>query len=137
MSGRAVTRVSAISFAQVFGQLASGATLEPGEVRAAFEAILRGEWTSVQVGAFAAALRVRGETADTIVAAAQALRGAMHAVDHGLPMVFDTCGTGGDGSHTLNLSTGAAIVVAAAGVPVAKHGNRSMSSQCGAVCACC
>ena len=130
-SARAVTVSSAVSFAHVFGRLASGDALVPGEVRAAFEAIFAGSWTSVQVGAFAAALRIRGETAETIVAAAQALRNAMSVVEHDLDPVLDTCGTGGDGSHTLNISTAAAIVVAASGIAVAKHGNRSVSSQCG------
>jgi anthranilate phosphoribosyltransferase len=128
---RRVTAVSAISFGQVFSRLAAGDTLEPGEVRAAFEAILSGMWTSVQVGAFATALRIRGESAETIVAGAQALRGAMTPVDHEIDPVLDTCGTGGDGAQTLNISTAAAIVVAACGVTVAKHGNRSVSSQCG------
>lgn len=102
-----------------------------GDVRAAFDAILAGAWTPVQVGAFAVALRMRGETADEIVAAAEAMRATMAAVDHGLPVVLDTCGTGGDGAHTLNLSSAAAVVVAACGVAVAKHGNRSVSSRCG------
>jgi len=131
---RRLTAVSAISFAQIFTRLAMNDprdALEPGEVRGAFEAIFAGSWTSVQIGAFAAALRLKGETAETIVAAAQALRAAMHPVEHDLPLVFDTCGTGGDGSHTLNLSTAAALVVAGTGMPVAKHGNRSITSQCG------
>ena len=85
----------------------------------------------VQIGAFAAALRMRGESAETIVAAAEALRAVMTPVDHDLLDVIDTCGTGGDGAHTLNVSTAAAIVVAAAGCFVAKHGNRSVSSRCG------
>jgi anthranilate phosphoribosyltransferase len=125
-----LTAISPIAFAQIFTRLVAG-PLERGEIRAAFEAILAGEWTSVQVGAFAAAVRMRGEDADVLVPAAEALLGAMAAVDHGLPVVIDTCGTGGDGSHTLNLSTAAAIVVAGAGLPVAKHGNRSVSSRCG------
>ena len=90
-----------------------------------------GAWTPVQVGAFAVALRMAGETAEQIVAAAQAMRAAMSAVEHGLPVVVDTCGTGGDGAHTLNISSAAAVVVAACGVPVAKHGNRCVSSRCG------
>jgi anthranilate phosphoribosyltransferase len=120
-----------VSFASLLQRLADGAEPSAGDVRFAFDAILAGEWTPVQVGAFAIALRMRGETPETIVAAAQALRGAMSAVDHGMPFVVDTCGTGGDGARTLNLSTAAAVVVAACGHPVAKHGNRSVSSQCG------
>jgi anthranilate phosphoribosyltransferase len=118
-------------FPALLQRLADGDDPSAAEVRAAFEAILAGAWTPVQVGAFAVALRMRGETPEMIVAAAEALRAAMSAVDHGLPLVVDTCGTGGDGARTLNLSTGAAVVVAACGHPVAKHGNRSVSSQCG------
>ena len=121
----------AASFADVIGALASSEVPSKALVRRAFDAILTGAWTPVQVGAFAVALRVRGEDAEAIVAGAEALRGAMEGVDHGLDAVLDTCGTGGDGAHTLNLSTAAAIVVAACGVAVAKHGNRSVSSRCG------
>lgn len=118
------------TFPDVFARIERGA-IAPADVRAAFEAILAGAWTPVQIAAFATALRVRGETAETIGAAAAALRGVMTAVDHGLAEVVDTCGTGGDGAHTLNVSTAAAIVVAACGVFVAKHGNRSVSSRSG------
>ncbi|HEY3822635.1 MAG TPA: anthranilate phosphoribosyltransferase [Polyangiaceae bacterium] len=105
--------------------------VDAADVRAAFDAILAGAWTPVQVGAFAVALRMRGESAEVIVSAAGAMRATMAAVEHGLPVVVDTCGTGGDGAHTLNLSSAAAVVVAACGVVVAKHGNRSISSRCG------
>ena len=118
------------TFADAFARLEARA-LGPLEVREAFVAILAGAWTSVQIGAFAAALRFHGETAEMIGAAAEALRGEMTAVEHGLGEVVDTCGTGGDGSHSLNVSTAAAIVVAACGPYVAKHGNRSVSSRCG------
>jgi anthranilate phosphoribosyltransferase len=118
------------AFPEVFAQIERG-SLDPATVRAAFGAIFAGAWTPVQIGAFAAALRLRGESADAIVAAAEELRAVMSAVDHGLADVLDTCGTGGDGAHTLNVSTAAAIVVAACGAPVAKHGNRSVSSRCG------
>jgi anthranilate phosphoribosyltransferase len=120
-----------LSFADVFTRLEAGPTLDAGVVREAFAAILGGAWTPVQIGAFAAVLRLRGETPDTLVAAAQALRREMTPVEHDLENVLDTCGTGGDGAHTLNVSTAAAIVVAACGVHVAKHGNRSVSSRCG------
>jgi anthranilate phosphoribosyltransferase len=120
-----------LPFGEAIGALMAGRALDADGVRRAFDAILAGAWTPVQVAAFAVALRIRGESPEVIVAAARALRGAMRAVDHDLPRVADTCGTGGDGMHTLNVSTAAAIVVAAAGVPVAKHGNRSVSSRCG------
>ncbi len=121
----------AVAFAEIFPRLLEDAPLSAQDVRAAFDAILAGRWTPVQVGAFAALLRKRGETTETLVAAAQAMRDAMTAVAcEGYP-VLDTCGTGGDGAHTLNLSTAAAVVVAASGVHVAKHGNRSVSSRCG------
>jgi anthranilate phosphoribosyltransferase len=119
-----------VAFPEIFGRIERGA-LAPADVRSAFEAILAGAWTPVQIGAFAASLRLRGESAEMIVAAAEALRAVMTPVDHGLDEVVDTCGTGGDGAHTLNVSTGAAIVVAACGAYVAKHGNRSVSSRCG------
>jgi anthranilate phosphoribosyltransferase len=120
-----------IAFPDAIGRVLSAPVLDAGVVGDAFEAILSGEWTAVQVGAFAMAVRARGETAEAIAAAARALRAHMTVVDHGLALVADTCGTGGDGAHTLNVSTAAAIVVAACGVPVAKHGNRSISSRCG------
>lgn len=120
-----------IAFAAAISRLLSTPSVDPGLVAEAFDAILSGEWTSIQVGAFATAVRARGETAPVLTAAAKALRAHMKPVDHGLPLVADTCGTGGDGAHTLNVSTAAAIVVAACGVPLAKHGNRSISSQCG------
>lgn len=122
--------MSGPKFADVFTRLERG-PLDEGDVRAAFGAILAGEWTPVQIGAFAAAMRLRGESAEAIGAAAEALRSVMTAVDHGLSEVADTCGTGGDGAHTINVSTAAAIVLASCGVYVAKHGNRSVSSRCG------
>lgn len=120
-----------VSFPEIFERLVASRTLAVADVRRAFAAILAGAWTPVQIGAFAAALRLNGESADAIVEAALALRAVMTAVEHDLPLVLDTCGTGGDGAHTLNVSTAAAVVVAASGIPVAKHGNRSVSSRCG------
>jgi anthranilate phosphoribosyltransferase len=101
------------------------------EVRDAFESILAGDWTPLQVAAYAVALRMVGENDAILAAAVEAMRSAMTPVAHDLPRVVDTCGTGGDGAHTLNLSSGAALVLAACDVPVAKHGNRSASSRCG------
>lgn len=119
-----------MTFAEIFSAIERGA-LTQEQVQAAFGAIFAGAWTPVQIGAFATALRLRGESAETIVAAASVLREVMTPVAHDFEDVLDTCGTGGDGAHTINVSTGAAIVVAACGVRVAKHGNRSVSSRCG------
>ncbi len=118
-------------FPEVFAELTSAGGISRTTVRRVFEAILAGEWTPVQVAGFAVALRLRGETAPIIEAAAMALRSSMLAVEHRSPKVLDTCGTGGDASGTLNLSTGAALLAAAAGVVVAKHGNRAVSSRAG------
>jgi anthranilate phosphoribosyltransferase len=120
-----------IAFPRVFEELASPGGASSATLRAAFDAIFAGAWTPVQIAAFVVTLRMRGEDAETISAAAEAMRAVMVPVDHGLPRVIDTCGTGGDGKGTLNVSTAAAIVVAAAGIPVAKHGNRSVSSRTG------
>lgn len=111
-------------------RLATGATLSETEAEAAFNIIMSGEATPSQIGAFLMALRVRGETVDEITAAAKIMR--QKATRIAAPAgAVDTCGTGGDASGTFNISTGAALVVAAAGVPVAKHGNKAMSSKSG------
>jgi len=120
-----------MTFGDVLAQLVGRRALDAATTRAAFDAILSGAWTPVQVGAFATALRMVGESEETIVAGAEALRATMAAVDHARDVVVDTCGTGGDGAHTLNVSTAAALVVRGCGVVVAKHGNRSVSSRCG------
>lgn len=108
-------------------------SLSTGDARAAMAAILRGEATTPQITAFLASLRTRGETAEEILGLAQAMRDSSIKVDHGIANepVLDTCGTGGDAQGTLNVSTLVAFVVAGAGVKVAKHGNRSVSSRCG------
>lgn len=93
--------------------------------------MMAGEATPAQIGAYLAALRAKGETVEEIVGFARAMRRQATPVrPHRYPLV-DTCGTGGDGAHTFNLSTVAGLVVAGAGVAVAKHGNRSVSSRCG------
>jgi anthranilate phosphoribosyltransferase len=120
------------SFSQVFGELKSERAMSPLVARRVFDSILAGGWTGVQIGAFLTSLELLGYTSAVISAAAKAMRARMVQVEHRLPMVFDTCGTGGDGHDTVNISTGAAIIVAAAGVPVAKHGNRASSSRTGA-----
>lgn len=118
-------------FASVFAELESSGQLEPQLVERVFDSILAGEWTPIQVAGLMVALRLKGETPETIAHAATALRKAMVPVEHDLPCVVDTAGTGGDGFGSVNLSTGAALLVAAAGIPVAKHGNRAVSSKAG------
>jgi anthranilate phosphoribosyltransferase len=114
----------------LLGRLASGEPLTRGEARAAFEIMMSGDATPAQVGGFLMGLRVRGETVDELTGGAQALRERMVKVS-APDGAIDTCGTGGDASGSFNVSTAAALVVAACGVPVAKHGNRALSSRAG------
>ena len=110
---------------------ASGRPLDESQAEQAFDILFSGNATPSQIGGFLMSLRVRGETVPEIVGAVRAMRGKMLRIDAPAGTV-DTCGTGGDGAGTLNISTGAAIVTAASGVPVAKHGNRAASSKTGA-----
>ena len=108
-----------------------GDDLDASHMKYAIGAMMDGVWTAAQAGAFLAALATKGETPGEVVGAADAMRERAVRVDHGLAVVVDTCGTGGDGANTINVSTAAAFVVAGAGVHVAKHGNRAASSACG------
>ena len=110
---------------------AGGRALDETQAEQAFDILMSGDATPAQIGGFLMSLRVRGETVPEIVGAVRAMRAKMHRIE-APPGALDTCGTGGDGAGTLNISTGAAIVTAAAGVPVAKHGNRAASSKTGA-----
>ena len=118
-------------FKPLLGKLATGASLTRAEAEAAFDHLLSGEVTPAQTGAFLMGLRVRGETVEEITGAVAAMRGKMLRVAAPADAI-DIVGTGGDGSGSYNVSTLAAILVAACGVPVAKHGNRAASSRSGA-----
>jgi anthranilate phosphoribosyltransferase len=105
--------------------------LTQSEMSEAFDLIMSGGATPAQIGALIMALRMKGETANEIAGAASTMRRHAVFIDTGVLSVVDTCGTGGDGCKTFNISTTAAFVVAGAGVPVAKHGNKAITSQCG------
>ena len=115
----------------LLAKVADGTTLSAEEAEAAFDIIMSGQATDAQIGAFLMALRVRGETVDEITGAVRTMRAKALAVKAPAGAI-DVVGTGGDGSGTYNISTAAAIVVAACGVPVAKHGNKALSSKSGA-----
>ena len=115
----------------IIGKVATGATLSTEQMQSALEIMMSGVATPAQMGAFLMALRVRGETVEEITGAALLMRAKMTKVEAPADAV-DIVGTGGDGHGTFNVSTCAALVAAGAGVPVAKHGNRSVSSISGA-----
>ena len=118
------------SFKPLLARLADGATLVEEDAEAFFAACLRGEPSPAQIAAAVTAMRLRGETLGEITACARALRRSALTLDHPYE-VIDVCGTGGDGAHTLNISTAVALVVAGGGMKVAKHGTRAVSSRCG------
>ncbi len=116
---------------ELLPRLLAGETLTRGEAAAAVRAIVRGEIDDLVVASFLTILAQRGETEAELLGGAEALRAEAVPFPRPAGPVFDTCGTGGDASGTFNVSTTAAFVVAGAGVRVAKHGNRSVSSACG------
>ncbi len=116
---------------EYLGRVAAGDNLTLDEMRSAVDAIMRGEVADPQIALFLTALREKGETVQEIAGAAAALRQHMTKIRSHRQGLIDTCGTGGDNSRTFNISTAAALVTAAAGLPVAKHGNRSITSRTG------
>lgn len=118
------------AFKPLLARLADGATLIGEDAEAFFSACLRGEPTPAQIAAAVTAMRLRGETVGEITACARALRREAMVLDH-VHDVIDVCGTGGDGAHTLNISTAVAFVAAGCGLKVAKHGARAVSSKSG------
>src|SRR6266404_2399391 len=121
----------ASSISEVLHTLLARNALSEAEVRAAMHEMLLGQHNEAEAAALLIGLRMKGETSGEIAAAARVLREHMIRWDPGLPEVLDTCGTGGDGLGTFNISTATALVVASVGVPVVKHGNRSVSSRSG------
>lgn len=116
---------------QALHRLLDGRDLDAALAEAAMAEIVAGQAAEGTIAGYLVALRMKGETPDEIVGAVRALRRAATTIRPRRQPVLDTCGTGGDGSGTFNISTGAALVAAAAGAAVAKHGNRSVSSRCG------
>jgi anthranilate phosphoribosyltransferase len=114
----------------ILAELAAGKTLTESQAEAAFDIIMSGEATPAQIGALLMAMRLRGETVAEITGAVRAMRARMTAIE-APEGAIDVCGTGGDGAGTLNVSSAVTFVIAGCGIPVAKHGNRALSSRTG------
>jgi anthranilate phosphoribosyltransferase len=120
-----------LTIQQAISKVVSGTNLERDEARGVMAGIMEGAATSAQIGSFLTALRMKGETLDEITGFAETMRSKAMKVNVSQMNLLDTCGTGGDGSDTFNISTASALVAAAGGIRVAKHGNRAMSSKSG------
>jgi len=116
---------------EAIAKIVRGEDLRETEMMSVMKEIMEGEATPAQIAAFMTALRIKGETVEEVTGAARIMRQKATRIDARSFIVVDTCGTGGDGRSTFNISTTAAFVVAAAGLTVAKHGNRAVSSGCG------
>jgi anthranilate phosphoribosyltransferase len=121
---------------EAIARVVLGNDLEEGQMYDVMNGIMSGDATPAQIGSFITALRMKGETVDEITGAVRVMREKATRVETGVDLakgeiLMDTCGTGGDGSGTFNVSTASAFIVAGAGIVVAKHGNRSISSKCG------
>jgi anthranilate phosphoribosyltransferase len=123
--------VTDASIGRALEKLGAGQNLSAEEAQAAVGAIVEGLASEAAVAAFLTGIRVKGETAEELTGAVRAIRERMTRLEGPFPTILDTCGTGGDRANTVNISTAAAIVAAACGVPVAKHGNRSASGNSG------
>jgi anthranilate phosphoribosyltransferase len=119
------------SFLSLLGRVSAGEDLDGSEMTAAMNVLMSGTCDEGQIGLFLTALAAKGETAEEVAGAARAMRAHMTPIRSRYDRLLDTCGTGGGGSDVFNISTTAALVIAAAGVPVAKHGNRSVTSRSG------
>ena len=125
-----------MNIVDALAKVIDGVDLSDKQMQMVMDQIMTGGATPVQIGSFLTALRMKGETVEEISGAARVMREKVTPINSGIDfssgeVLLDTCGTGGDGSGTFNVSTTAAIVVAGCGVRVAKHGNRSISSSCG------
>jgi anthranilate phosphoribosyltransferase len=116
---------------EAINKTANHINLEESEMMRVMDDVMEGKTTPAQIAAFITALRMKGETVSEVTGAARVMRKKAVRIDAQSSIVVDTCGTGGDGKNTFNISTTAAFVVAAAGITVAKHGNRAVSSSCG------
>ncbi len=123
--------MSTYTFLDTLNQLVQQKDITSEHTYEMMQAIMRGELAPTQIAGLAIALRTKGETVEELTGCARAMREWAVTLPDAPPNVVDTCGTGGDGLHTFNISTATAFVAAAAGIPVAKHGNRSASSKCG------
>ncbi len=119
------------TFSELLAKLDERQSLTGSEIESVLDDMLRGQLSTEEMRKFLFALQQKGESVEELVGAARAMRKAMVPIHSDWPVILDTCGTGGDGSQTFNISTAAAIVIAAAGVPVAKHGNRKITSSTG------
>ncbi|MEE2641564.1 MAG: anthranilate phosphoribosyltransferase [Planctomycetota bacterium] len=120
-----------MNLSNIVNELTTGVHLESEDMQTAVTAMMEGHVTEEQMADFLLALKKKGETVPELVGAARAMRGKMSRIRSEREFLVDTCGTGGDGSGTFNISTAAAIVAAACDVPIAKHGNRAVSSKSG------
>ena len=120
-----------ISIQNALNEVLAGHDLTSEQMESAMNIIMQGEATSAQIAGFIIALRMKGESVEELSAAARVMRSLSSKVDIAADQLVDTCGTGGDGQKTFNISTASAIVAASAGVKIAKHGNRSVSSKSG------